>query len=494
MLIEILIANTNAVLWFLCTILIVWRLSKIVFPPLDYPRNIPTVPFYVSFISPILGWDQRKIYDYFYREKLEKYGAAKIFFGSRWNILITKPEYLVEVLKQNDVFEKSGNQKKIPYSILADYTGDNIISTGNAYWKIYRKVVTRSIQFPDLKPLKKNSSKLIAELLSVANRGNVSVSNFLQRFTLSNIGNCVIGVDFQHSAQNEGFDIYTNLKEVKREIFRPMFLNFPMLDVFPIPSRIRARKLVHLFRNQFCNKILSEISLENSTMLGPMLAFAWNNGEITEKQFQDNAMIAMIAGHENPQLLLTSLIYVVAKYRPVQNRLRFELKSVTSEERDTLPYLKSIIFETLRLFPPLGLIVNRITTRNVVLGNGILIPKGVYVGYNNFGTQRDPNYWGHDADVFRPDRWGTTAKEIEEKYSLAKSNCTLPAFHGRGRACLGEKFALAEVRRGLIDIVENFEVSLDPTWKDRITLAGPISPFNLSVMLKKICRDSENIT
>lgn len=492
MLVELVAANTDALLWSLCFILIIWRILKIVVPPLDYPRNIPTVPFYASFMSPILGWDQRRIYDYFYREKLEKYGAAKIYFGSRWNILVTKPEYLVQVLKQNDIFEKSGNQKKIPYSVLADYTGDNIISTGNTYWKLYRKVVTKSIQFPDLEPLKKNSAELIRDLLSVANRGHVSVSDFFQRFTLSNIGNCVIGVEFQGSAKSDGFDIYTNLKEVKLEIFRPMFLNFPMLDILPIPSRIRARKLVHLFRTQFCNKILDDISFENSARLGPMLAFAWDKGEITEKQFQDNSMIAMIAGHENPQLLLTSLMYIIAKHQPVQKALRNELAKVKAEERDNVPYLNSIVFETLRLFPPLGLIVNRITTRNVVLGSGILIPKGVYVGYNNFGTQRDPNYWGQDADLFRPDRWGLTAKEIEEKYSLAKSNCTLPAFHGRGRACLGEKFALAEVKRALIDIVENFEISLDPTWKERITPAGPISPFKLSVMLKKICSDSHN--
>lgn len=490
MLIEILLSNIDTVIWYVCIILIVWKSFQIIVPPLNYPRNIPTVPFYASFITLILGWDQRQIYNYFYREKLEKYGAAKIFFGSQWNILVTKPEYLVQVLRQNDVFEKSGNQKKIPYSVLADYTGDNIISTGNTYWKLYRKVVTRSIQFPDLEPLKRNSAKLVKELLTIANGRNVPVSDFLQRFTLSNIGNCVIGVDFQDPTKREGFDIYEYLKEVKLEIFRPMFLNFPMLDMFPIPSRVKARKLVHSFRNEFCNKILSEASSENSNKLGPMLASSWKKGEISEKQFQDNAMITMIAGHENPQLLLTSLIYIIAKYPVVQKKLRHELNTATSGQRDNIPYLSSIVFETLRLFPPLGLIVNRITTRNVVLGNGIFIPKGVYVGYNNFGTQRDPNYWGEDADVFRPERWGVTAKDIEEKYSLAKSNCTLPAFHGRGRACLGEKFALAEVRRALIDIVEHFEIALDPSWKDRITPAGPISPFKLSVTVKRVCSNS----
>lgn len=488
MFVELFSKNVDSLLWISCFFLVIWKCLKIIVPPFNYPRNIPTVPFYASFISPLLGWDQKKIYDHFYREKLERYGAAKIYFGSRWNILVTRPDYLVQILKQNDIFEKSGNQKKIPYSVLADYTGDNIISTGNTYWKLYRRIVTRSLQFPNLAPLKANSVKLILELNDVADRNPIAISRFLQRFTLSNIGNCVLGLDFEGPADKNEFNIYENLMEVKLEIFRPLFLNFPMLDILPIPSRRRARKIVHRFRDKFCDMIINETSLQNEERLGPLLVSAWQKGELTKKQFQDNAMITMIAGHENPQLLLTSLIYIIAKFPEVQNKLRLELKNVTLQ-KDATPYLNSIVFETLRLYPPLGLIVNRITTREVVLGNGIFIPKGVYVGYNNFGTQRDPKYWGNDADEFRPERWGKTAKEMEEKYSHAKSNCTLPAFHGRARACLGEKFAISEVKRALIDIVENFEVVLDPSWKDRITLAGPIAPFKLSVMIKKICSD-----
>ena len=89
--------------------------------------------------------------------------------------------------------------------------------------------------------------------------------------------------------------------------------------------------------------------------------------KLTEKQFLDNAIILMIAGHENPLLLMLSLLYVVSKYPQVQELIRNETES-------TKPYLHSVIYETLRMYPPLGLIINRCTTRITKLGN-IVIPK-----------------------------------------------------------------------------------------------------------------------
>ena len=63
--------------------------------------------------------DQEEIYNYYMREKLEKYGAAKLYFASRWNIVIIEPELLLQLFKNENIYAKSGNQEKIPYSVLA---------------------------------------------------------------------------------------------------------------------------------------------------------------------------------------------------------------------------------------------------------------------------------------------------------------------------------------------------------------------------------------
>lgn len=464
-------------------------IRDVVYPPWNFPRNIPTVPFYAVLYGQWRNWDQEKTYKEFFKAKAEKHGAVKMYWGMKWGILVTKPEYLAEVLKQNDTFEKSGNHEKIPYAVLSEYNGDNVISAGNASWRIYRSIITNSILFPDTRALAENTKKVVSRFARAAAEKSlvVAVAEPLQRYTLANIGQCILGVDFR-SLDEEKSAICRRLQQIKNEVFKPAFLLLPLLDRLPIPSRQRTRQTVREFKKDYMEMLMEAKTPENMKRLGPKLAEAYEEGVITEKQFQDNATIAMVAGHENPQLLLTSLMYTVAKYPEWQHAVWQEgiLADRDGVELAERVVLNAVIYETLRLFPPLGQIVNRLTRRAVTLGGGdILIPKGAYVGYNNFATQRDPQVWGQDAEVFRPDRWGKTMEEIRLRYSVAKSKCTLPAFHGRSRACLGEKFALAEARAFVHQVVGNFEVMLDPTWPERLTAAGPVAPAALRVHLKK---------
>lgn len=465
-------------------VMIVHLVRNIVLPPLNFPKNIPTIPFYVLFLGALTKWDQEKIYNMHFREKLEKYGAVKVYFGLRWNILITRPQFLAQVLRNDDVFVKSGNQIKLPWGIFSEYLGDNIISASPHNWNLYRQVMTKAILFSDIGPLAENTAKLIQKIKKCDIGRPLAISDILQRFTLANIGDCVLGVHLRTLDEGENPEIYKNLNFVKLQVFKPLFLMFPLLDRLPIPMRVEARKAVRAFKESYCRTIINERSPENCTRLGTALANAYEDGIITKKQFEDNAIIVLVAGHENPQLLLTSLLYVSAKFKESQTKVRNEIQG--HENWIELPYFTSFVYETLRMYPPIGQLFNRKVSETVSLGKDIIIPEGTYVGYNCFGTQRDHGYWGEQADEFRPERWGCTKEEISTNYALSKSRCTLPAFHGRARACLGEKFALYQVKLAIGEILRNFEISLDLHWEDRITLAGVIHPVGLSLVFKAL--------
>ncbi|KAK6459979.1 Dit2 protein [Scheffersomyces coipomensis] len=456
----------------------VYVISTIIIPPFEFPTNIPTIPFYVSFLGTYTNMDQEEIYNKYLRAKLEKYGAVKIYFASRWNILVTKPEYLQEVFKYEDIYAKSGNQEKIPYSVLANYTGNNIISAHGKQWKLYRNVVQQSIQFPNIEPVHKNSQLLVKLIQDqITNKGDTfSVMDILQKYALANVGESVIGMNFK-SLEEDDNELHNKIKYVKSQIFKPLYLNFPFLDMLPIPSRQKAMEEVRKFRDYFAQLVLgSRQSGETSNLAGNKLIEAYQNNSINFKSFTDNIIILMVAGHENPLLLMLSLLYVIAKNRHVQDQIRKEIL----EGVDNLPYTQSVIYETLRMYPPLGQIINRRTTRPVMLGNKIKIPQNVYVGYNNFGTGRDANIW-NNADQFQPERWGHTLEEINSNYSIAKRNAQLPAFHGGKRACLGEKFALLETRAVVVEILTNYDISLAENWKDKLTPAGPVCPLMLKI-------------
>ncbi len=141
-----------------------------------------------------------------------------------------------------------------------------------------------------------------------------------------------------------------------------------------------------------------------------------------------------------------------------------------AETLSDLPYLTSVIYESLRLFPPIGQLVNRQASEDVFLGGGdIVIPKGTYIGYNCSSTNRDPGAWGPTADAFDPSRWGESTQAIQKQYRARRARAEFISFHGGRRACLGEKFALIQMRVTLAALVGEFSWGLDPTWVDRKT-------------------------
>lgn len=109
--------------------------------------------------------------------------------------------------------------------------------------------------------------------------------------------------------------------EVKREIFKPIFMNFPVLDRFPFPSRTRARRIVDGFKHELRRALVEShakgaapVSSASSDGLGQRMLDARESGLWNEKQLLDNLTVTFVAGQENPQLCMISTLYLMAKH------------------------------------------------------------------------------------------------------------------------------------------------------------------------------------
>lgn len=293
---------------------------------------------------------------------------------------------------------------------------------------------------------------------------------------------------------------------VKREIFKPIFMSFPVLDRFRafIPSRAMAAELVANFSRELERQLIpSNIDLPKPyngalNSLPGRLLHAREEGLLTQRQFRDNLNVLFVAAQENPQLSLISTMYLLGKYtvssfirytsiisrltlsiQDVQARLRTEVAHTpmlepTHDILDNMPVLFSIVLESLRLFPPISQLINRRVSKPTLLGGKIYIPPGTYVGYNCYATNRDPEIWGKSADEFLPQRWGSTVDAISKRYRKAKAQAEFISFHGGKRACLGERFALLEIKVSLYVLVQQLQWRLDPEWPDRKMPVGLI--------------------
>ena len=166
-------------------------------PPRHFPKNIPTIPFYYALIPLIKDVDQVELYRRYLKEPLEKHGAVKIFFGGCWNILITRPSFVAEMFKHEDVYAKTGNQIKIPHSVLAHYTGDNIISSHGDNWKLYQSVIKPGLQTDfNAEPIYRNVDDFVDLVLEEQSKSpvkSVMPYQLIQRYTLENLSESLLG-------------------------------------------------------------------------------------------------------------------------------------------------------------------------------------------------------------------------------------------------------------------------------------------------------------
>ncbi|KAH6612193.1 Pyoverdine/dityrosine biosynthesis protein-domain-containing protein [Chaetomium sp. MPI-SDFR-AT-0129] len=459
----------------------------VLLPP-KYPINIPAVPFWVALIPFFKDVDQSDIFRQYIERPLLTHGAVKLFFGAQWNILVHRPSYLAEMFKDEDLYQKSGNQKKIPHSVLAQFLGDNIISSYGDVWRGYQSVVKPGLQRSfEADKIARNANRLcglLRETQSQAGERGIPVQELLQRYSVANCSEIVLQANLDAlSSANAPINLLQSA--VKRELFKPIFMNFPFLDRLPFPSRTRAREMVNNFKNELRSALVRTQKGDSTRLssgpspdgLGTRMLKARESGTWTEKQLLDNLTVAFVAGQENPQLCMISTLYLLAKHPNIQTRLLAEIqqsKGVGHAEPDPdtlqdMPFLTAVIYESLRLFPPIGQLVNRRASKDALLGGDVVIPKGTYLGYNCYSTNRDPGIWGPTAHNFDPARWGDSSLAIQKQYRQRRAKAEFISFHGGRRACLGEKFAVLQMRITLVALIREFSWTLDPTWVDRKT-------------------------
>ncbi|KLO93172.1 Uncharacterized protein LW93_6166 [Fusarium fujikuroi] len=490
----------------LCAAMLLWGLVRI---PSDMPRNIPSVPIYVSLLGLWSSMGQDEIYEKWLREPLERHGAVKIFFAGRWNVLVARPEFLTDMFRNEDVYAKAGSQKKIPWSVIATLVGDNIINSHGADWKLYTSVMKPGIQKQDFKiePIVDKTKTFVSMLLqkqarSGSGNGGILVNDLIQRWAIAIMGESFLDIDFG-CLENSGQRIEELQSIIKRVLFHPLFFNFPLLDKFA--WLFRSRKYAYGIMKEFEDLLVELVQNrprkvkssgekpgdQSGELVIHMLERALDQGVINDAQFRANLKIVFLTAHENVQQLLNSVFWELGTNQAVQTRLREEVLSKnvvspTAEMLNDMPYLTAVVYEMLRLYPPVSQLINRVTVGPAVLADKIEIPGRTWVGWNAYGVQTDRGVWGSDAMVFAPERWGANIKDIKAKYRREQVKGNYIPFNAHTRKCLGSSFAILETKVALFELLRRTRWTVDPGYRLKLTPGGILAPLRCKVILEEL--------
>ncbi|KAJ8090407.1 hypothetical protein PM082_019005 [Marasmius tenuissimus] len=186
---------------------------------------------------------------------------------------------------------------------------------------------------------------------------------------------------------------------------------------------------------------------------------------------RDQLLSLLLASRDTTACLLTYITYFMALYPDVAHKLRAEVlehcgvsNTPTYGQIRELKYMRAVINETLRLFPPVPLNVRECRhsctlpppdpTYNHSRDNQPLyIPAGTPVMFFPLLVQRNTALWGPDADKFDPNRWIDPAR-----ISRFVANPTIfTPFSAGPRICVGQNYAYNEASYFLVRLLQQFE-------------------------------------
>ncbi|XP_031250710.1 cytochrome P450 71A26-like [Pistacia vera] len=186
-----------------------------------------------------------------------------------------------------------------------------------------------------------------------------------------------------------------------------------------------------------------------------------NKGDFSFDKVSVKALILDIfaAGTDTTYTVMEWAMAELLRHPRVMKELQNEVRRIANgkqkikeEDLDKMHYLKAVLKETLRLHPPIPLLVPRESTRDVKI-KGYDISAGTTVITNAWAIGRDPTSWDK-SDEFTPERF------LNNSIDFKGQDFQLIPFGAGRRGCPGTLFAMATNEIVLANLVHKFDWSL----------------------------------
>ncbi|RMI34070.1 cytochrome P450 [Nocardia stercoris] len=200
----------------------------------------------------------------------------------------------------------------------------------------------------------------------------------------------------------------------------------------------------------------SETAGAGADIMGLLLAARYTDGGgCTDAELLDQLRTLLVAGHETTATSLVWALYHLHRTPAALRRLRAELAAVgpdpDPEDLARLPYLDAVCHETLRLHPPVPIVLRRLTGPFTLLG--VDLAAGDTMGVALPLLHSDPETWS-DPYTFTPERF------LDRGYGPFE----FAPYGGGHRRCVGSTLAEYELRIALATIVSRVELALTPRY------------------------------
>ncbi|XP_053106934.1 cytochrome P450 4B1-like [Hemicordylus capensis] len=405
------------------------------------------------------------------------YAYPRWFGGYIPILVITHPDYA------KTVFGRGDPKAKITYQCLIPWIGEGLLVLNGPKWHQHRRLLTPAFHFDILKPYVAqiaDSTKVMLDkwekLIAKDPTTSLEMFDHVSLMTLDSIMKSAFSYKSNCQTDRELVYYVKAVSDLTLLVFQRATSAFLQNDLYYLcPSGWRFKEACKL-AHQHTVKVIEERkkSLQNEQelekiqkkrhldFLDILLCAKDENGVgLSDEDLRAEVDTFMFEGHDTTASGISWSLFCMAQHPEHQQRCREEIKDILGDRENIqwddlgkMTYTTMCIKESFRLYPPVPL-VSRQLSKPITFFDGRTLPEGIMIGINIDCIHKNPTIW-QDPEVYDPARFSAENKSRRHPHAF------IP-FAAGSRNCIGQLFAMNEVKIALALTLLRFEILPDPT-------------------------------
>nr|CAB3235873.1 leukotriene-B4 omega-hydroxylase 3-like [Phallusia mammillata] len=396
-------------------------------------------------------------------------------------------------------------KNNVGYRFVRPWIGDGLLTSKGKKWQRNRHLLTPAFHFKILKGYVEIFNKTSKEMLDKwENLGNgpIEISVDVGLMTLDTMLQCAMSVETNCQQLSENHPYIKAVEDlaslITLRINKPLYLidfifwNSKAGKRFKEAAKIVHKEAENIIRSRkqelkqkmlWNNRIHSDKQTNDSDcssdedndgtpkrklfdFLDTLIHTKDEEGNgLTDREIRDEVDTFLFEGHDTTSSGIQWTLYNLAKYPEYQEKCRKEVNEVLGDKQSVewddlakFSYLTMFIKEDMRLYPPVVTVsrelVEPLTVKSkLALMKEAIIPTGSTVSLHIFTLHRNPHVW-ENPHVFDPERF------TKENIAKRSPHAYLP-FSAGSRNCIGQNFAMNEMKITIAQTLRRFRLYLD---------------------------------
>ncbi|XP_052890672.1 cytochrome P450 4d1-like [Anopheles moucheti] len=412
---------------------------------------------------------------------LKRYGDCfRVWLGTQLAIVIVDPKDIEVLLSSPKYIDKSTE-----YDFIRPWLGEGLLTSRGRKWHTHRKVITPTFHFKILEQFveifDRQSTTFVKMLQPLAESGK-SFDIFPQVTLCALDVICESAMGTKVNAQINSTSNYVLAVKEITNLIQLRFYDFLIrYDIFfRLSANCRKQRKVLKILHDYTDSVVKgrrqqleaksnieeteegsdqDLGIKKRMAFLDMLLQATIDGRpLTDLEIREEVDTFMFEGHDTTTSAISFLLLSLAKNPDVQHKVFDEVQTVVGYDRtrpvtmamlNDMSYLDLVIKETLRLYPSVPLIGRKMIQTTEI--NGKIFPAGANLIIMPFFLGRDARYFP-DPERFDPERFN-----VERSAEKTNPYQYIP-FSAGPRNCIGQKFAVAELKSLVSKVLRHYEI------------------------------------